>query len=80
MEEEATRKQKRMIKKLGLEKLVPLNIHPEKVDDKMFDLNSSNQITQEQYLTYFCKARWQHSYVPTVWSTIKNNLYALFAG
>jgi hypothetical protein len=76
--ETATRKQKRMIKKLGLENIVPLDVHPEKIDYKMLELKGEI-ITDEQYLDYFCKARWRRSYVPTVWSTIKNNLYSLLA-
>jgi hypothetical protein len=80
MEEEATRKQKKFIKKLHLENLVPLNVHPEKVDDKIRMLSVEKRITDEQYFDYFCKARWQRCYVPTVWNTIKNNLYTFFAG
>ncbi|MEK6827375.1 MAG: hypothetical protein AABX99_02715 [Nanoarchaeota archaeon] len=70
--ETATRKQKRMIKRLKLEKIVPLNVSPENIDSLMSDLETSSKITHEQYLDYFCKARWQRSHVPTVWSTVKS--------
>ncbi|MEK6913769.1 MAG: hypothetical protein AABW47_03815 [Nanoarchaeota archaeon] len=66
----ATRAQRRVIKKLGLETRVPLNIPPIEVDSEIRHLADENKITQKQYIDYFCKARWQRAYVPTFWSSI----------
>jgi hypothetical protein len=71
--EKATRKQRRIIKKLKLEKLVPLNVPPEQVDDKIVDLFLTEKINADTYATYHCsKAHQNHTYLPTVLGTLGN--------
>jgi hypothetical protein len=78
--EKATRKQERKIKELGLGKLVPLNIAPEKVDDRVLTLLLEGKINCGTYAKYHCSnARQCHTYVSTFLSDIRNNLYMLFA-
>ena len=76
---EATLKQKKIIKRLRLEKLVPLNVPPIDVDKKVISLQLNGNISGEVMVDYWASsARSCGCYVPTLISTIKNNLYSFF--
>ena len=76
---EATSKQKKIIKRLGLEGKVPLDVSPIEVDQKVISLQLNGKISGEVMAEYWASsARSCGCYIPTLISTIKNNLYSLF--
>lgn len=78
--ETATKKQERIIKRLGLEKLVPLNISPEKIDGIINDSLLEGKISPDVWTEYFCSdAKRNLSYPVTVLGTLKNILCTYFS-
>ena len=51
-----------MIRKLGLEELVPLNVSPEKVDQSIFYLFMRDKISVDTWSEYFCSNAQQKYY------------------
>lgn len=70
----ATRAQQKMIKKLGLENQVSLNLPPKEVDSRIGSLLFDGLIDSETFAEYWASnARQRQSYVPTIWSTLTSN-------